>query len=182
MTTRRRLHESAKEPGVKDILDRAQQYLELVINKDNAHYRMAALFGKRHRRLGIPVIITTTFVSTAIFTTLTEETAVGWRVATGIVSVAAAVLAALQTFFGFAEQSQQHLGSAIGYSSLRRRFEHFLLNFDSQGADRAQALSALDTLTQELDKLEATSPPIDEDVYNDVRERLLRQREAGTTD
>jgi hypothetical protein len=167
---------------VQDILDRAQQYLDLVINKDNAHYKMAARFGDRHRRLGIPVIITTTFVSTAIFTTLTEETAVGWRVATGIVSVAAAVLAALQTFFGFAEQAQRHLGSAIGYSSLRRRFEHFLLKFGLEGADRAQALSALDALTQELDKLEATGPPIDEVVYDEVRERMRREREVGPTD
>jgi pheromone shutdown protein TraB len=81
---------------VQDILQQAQQYLVLVINKDNAHYDMATILGRRHWRLGVPVIITTTVVSTAIFSTLTEETAMGWRIATGLISVAAAVLAALQ--------------------------------------------------------------------------------------
>jgi hypothetical protein len=129
---------------VEDVSRRAEQYLRLVIHEDNAHYEMAALFGERHRRLGIPVIVTTTFVSTAIFTTLSEEPAIGWKVATGIVSVAAAVLAALQTFFGFAEQAQRHLASAVGYSSLRRQVELFLLRYSPDRADRAEALQALD--------------------------------------
>src|SRR4051794_28284543 len=132
---------------------------------------MAALFSSRHRRLGVPVIVTTTFVSTAIFTTLSNEPAIGWRVATGIVSVAAAVLAALQTFFGFAEQAQRHLAAAIGYSSLRRKIELFQLKYDIEPTDRVGALEALDALTQDLDKLEATAPPIDDKVYARVKRR-----------
>ena len=103
---------SRREPELHDIVDQATQYLILVTNKDNAHYEMAAILRRRHWRLGVPVIITTTIVSTAIFTTLTKDTAIGWRVATGLISVVAAVLAALQTFFGFADQAQRHVEAA----------------------------------------------------------------------
>jgi hypothetical protein len=163
---------------VQDILQQAQQYLVLVINKDNAHYDMATILGRRHWRLGVPVIITTTVVSTAIFSTLTEETAMGWRIATGLISVAAAVLAALQTFFGFADQAQRHVETARGYSALRRRIERFLLRYRSEAAGREQALKELEMLTHELDKLEAIGPPIDEKIYTRVRDRMKAERSS----
>ena len=59
--------------------------------------------------LGIPVVIATTIVGTAAFAAINNNTTSnGWKIAAGVVSIFAAVLAALQTFFGFGDRSERH--------------------------------------------------------------------------
>ena len=53
-----------------DVLQRAHTYRQLTIHKDNSHYAMAERFERRNKILGIPVVVTTAAVSTAIFGTL----------------------------------------------------------------------------------------------------------------
>lgn len=155
-----------------DLLAKIHQYRQLAIHKDNAHYDMALKLRKRHTWLGVPVIITTAVVSTAIFTTLEADPAIGWKVVTGLISVAAAVLAGLQTFFNFAEQAQRHQASAIGYSRLRRRLEQFELRLGATDPERSKYLDELAGLSDELDQLEGASLPISTKVYERVRERF----------
>jgi hypothetical protein len=57
------------ELHMDDLLAKIHQYRQLAIHKDNAHYDMALKLRKRHTWLGVPVIISTAVVSTAIFTT-----------------------------------------------------------------------------------------------------------------
>ncbi|MEX5718464.1 SLATT domain-containing protein [Geodermatophilus maliterrae] len=85
-----------------DILLQAIVYYVLAINKDNAHFAMAERLQARHKAFGVPATITSVIVSTAIFTTLQEEAALGWKISTGLLSLVAAVLTALQTFFNYA--------------------------------------------------------------------------------
>jgi hypothetical protein len=154
-----------------DILQRAAVYRHLVINKDNANWAMAQRFERRHRVLGVPVILTTTAVSTAIFGTLEAQTALGWRVATGLVSLAAAVLAALQTFFDYSGLAQQHQVSAKGYSKLRRQLELFELRHCSEPTSRDAALQELNDLVQQLDELEAHEAAVSDVVYERIQRR-----------
>jgi hypothetical protein len=155
-----------------DLLTKVHQYRQLAIHKDNAHYDMALKLRKRHTWLGVPVIVTTAVVSTAIFATLEAEPAIGWKVVTGLISVAAAVLAGLQTFFNFAEQAQRHQASAIGYSRLRRHLEQFELRLGATDPSRSKHLEELAGLSDELDHLEGASLPISTKVYEGVRERF----------
>jgi hypothetical protein len=114
-----------------DVLQRAGAYRQLAIYKDNSHYAMALHFERRNKILGVPVVVTTAAVSTAIFATLETKAAFGWQLATGLVSLAAAVLAALQTFLNYAELAQQHKASARDYSKVRRQLELFELRHRS---------------------------------------------------
>jgi hypothetical protein len=155
-----------------DLLEKIRQYRQLAIHKDNAHYDMALKLRKRHTWLGVPVIVTTAVVSTAIFTTLESEPDIEWKVVTGLISVAAAVLAGLQTFFNFAEQAQRHQASAIGYSRLRRRLEQFELRLNATDPERSKHLDELASMSDELDQLEGASLPISPRVYEDVRARF----------
>jgi hypothetical protein len=159
-----------------DLLTRVRDYRQLAIHKDNAHYEMALKLRKRHTVLGVPVIVTTAIVSTAIFTTLESEPDIGWRVLTGLVSVAAAVLAGLQTFFNFAEQAQRHQASAVGYSRLRRRLEQFELRLMATDPQRSKTLDEFASLSDELDQLEGASLPIATKVYDEIRERFATPR------
>ncbi|GEP61953.1 SLATT domain-containing protein [Reyranella soli] len=68
-----------------------------------AHAMNADKLERWHYWLGVPVVILTTIVGTTAFASLSDlgNTRVLIAVGTGALSVSAAVLAALQTFFAF---------------------------------------------------------------------------------
>ena len=72
------------------------------------------------------MVVLTSIVATSIFGSISETPpSKTWQVATGFISLAAAVLAALQTFFRFAEQAQMHLAAAANYLKMRRKLTYF---------------------------------------------------------
>ncbi len=71
--------------------------------------------------LGVPVVVFSTVVGTSLFATLNEASVdSSVRLAIGVISVAAAVLAALQTFLRFAERAERHVTAADWYAAVRR--------------------------------------------------------------
>jgi hypothetical protein len=164
--------------SILDLQKTAAGYRQLAIHKDNAHYAMAQSLEHRHKLLGVPVIVTTTVVSAAIFSTLEAQAALGWKVATGFVSVAASVLAALQTFFNFADQAERHQVSARGYSQIRRRFEFFDVRYRLND-EFHDAYRELGELALQMDDLEAHEPTISDKVYDEIRQRFRDDRDSG---
>jgi hypothetical protein len=91
-----------------DLIDRATERQKHVRLRERSHYQSMLKLQQRERLIGVPVIIATTIVGTAIFASLQSEPAIGWRIATGCLSIAAATLAAVQTFFSFGAEAQRH--------------------------------------------------------------------------
>jgi hypothetical protein len=126
------------------------------------HYRVTrAQFGHQisadkthiwHLALGVPVVIFTTVVGTGAFAAINQETNDFWKVAAGTVSIIAAVLASMQTFFGFGERSDRHRIAATRYASTRRSIELALTTHDA---------GALPFIKGEMDRTGAASPQID---------------------
>jgi len=157
---------------VDDVAQKASEYLKYCINKDNAHYLTAERALKWHNRLGIPAVVAGTIVSTSIFATLEKNPALGWKLATGIIALLAAVLAGLQTFLRSSERAQKHVGAAIGYSQERRRLELFLLKYGQvENSQRDAALRELSEITSRLDELDAMSLLIPTKLYDRARLR-----------
>ena len=75
------------------------------------------------RRLGIPTVVLTSVVATGLFATLNKDPAIGWRIATGVIAVVAAVLSALQTFLRQAERAEHYREAARSYGRIRRQVE-----------------------------------------------------------
>jgi hypothetical protein len=73
--------------------------------------------------LGTPAAVLSALVATGVFATLTHQPALGWRIATGLVAVAAAVLVALQTYMRLSDRTEQYRAAARAYGALRRRIE-----------------------------------------------------------
>ena len=88
----------------------------------DAHYDSARQYANRNYWLGIPVIIFSTFVGTSIFATLQDDVNPWIRVFIGVVSVASAILAGLQTFLRFAESAERHHGAAVKYDRIWYRY------------------------------------------------------------
>src|SRR2546425_13074944 len=97
-----------------NLLRKAEEYRFYAQKISNAHYAMAESAKARHNKLGIPVTVATTVVGTTIFATLTSPTQSLWlQILAGLLSLAAAVLAALQTFFNYSEVAVQHKSAAV---------------------------------------------------------------------
>jgi hypothetical protein len=99
----------AEHDVMADVAEKVSYYKTRAHRKARSHYLAAKYCQRRHTLLGVPVVAGTSIVGTSIFATLTEEPWIVWKIATGVISIAAAVLAALQTFFGFAEQAEKNL-------------------------------------------------------------------------
>jgi hypothetical protein len=123
-----------------------------------AHYRRATKLSRMHVTFGVPVVILSTVVGTSLFATLNEENLnLAVRIAVGSVSVGAAVLAAIQTFFRFAQRADRHVLAADWYAAIRRRIEETLAMPPKM---RDDARKVIDGLRKELNSVSSQFPQI----------------------
>jgi len=103
------------------------------------------------------VVVLTTFVGTGVFATLKSTGDYGFRLAVGIVSVLAAILAGIQTFLRFSQRALKHRSAATRYSAIRREIAEIMaLPADARGGAR----QLLDSLRDRMDKLSDQAPEI----------------------
>src|SRR6185369_2622736 len=88
-----------------------------------AHYLSADHFGRRKYWLGIPAVVLSTLVGTAVFASLQKQPEFWLQIAIGLASVLAAVLAGLQTFLGYTERAEKHRIAGAKYGALGRELE-----------------------------------------------------------
>jgi hypothetical protein len=112
-----------------------------------------------HLLLGVPVVIFTTVVGTGAFAAINQETDNFWKVAAGTVSIVAAILASMQTFFGFGERSDRHRIAATRYASTRRSIELALTSHDA---------ASVPFIKGEMDRTGAASPQIDKGKWEEA--------------
>jgi hypothetical protein len=71
-----------------------------------AHAVAATAFHHRNLYLGIPVVLLSTIAGTAIFGSLESSPEIWAKIFVGLLSLAAAILASLQTFLRYSELSE----------------------------------------------------------------------------
>lgn len=121
-----------------------------------SHYDMADLLSSRDRRVGWLVTALTAFVGTAVFASLNSAAvSAQLRIFVGLVSVTAAVSAALQTFLRYAERAEKHRAAGARYGAVRRRLEAIYA-----GDPDARDGHYLTAIRDELDRLAADSPNV----------------------
>ena len=125
-----------------------------------AHYRRATKLRRANIFLGLPVTTLTAVVGTSLFATLNEQQLpTALRITVGSISVAASVLSAIQTFFGFAQRADKHVLAADWYAALRRRIEE-IRAMPKQA--RGDARKVLDDIRREMNTVSSTFPQIGE--------------------
>jgi hypothetical protein len=134
-----------------------------------AHYEAIKPLSSANYKLGVPVALLSAVVGTSIFATLQEETAIGFRIGAGIVSVLAAVLASLQTFLRLSERAEKHRTVGARYGALRRELEAAI----AKGGPYEEKL--VDGLREKLDSISSEAPEIPDRVWKKI-ETLLETR------
>jgi hypothetical protein len=128
----------------------------------NAHYSLATRLSQANIRFGVPVVVLTTFVGTSVFATLQHDVNIALRIAVGMVSVLAAVLASLQTFLRFGERSEKHRTAAEAWAALRREVDEMVALHPTYLASRGDPKQYLDDLRRRMGEIAQQSPEMGE--------------------
>jgi len=139
-------------PSVVQLLD---DWHKRVYAAQSAHYVAADLFRLLNYVVGIPAIVFSSIVGTALFAGLERESPHAPWIA--LASISAAVLAGLQTFLRFPERASLHATAGHWYSAIRRDIEEMLhLRIESRGA----AKGCLDTIRKEMNRAAQDAPEL----------------------
>jgi len=128
---------------------------------EHAFYSKAERLRVWNYLLGIPVVIVTGVVGTAVFASLGKSTTVSGhaKLAIGAVTILAAVLAGIQTFTKLGEAAQQNGIAGDWYASIRRDLEEVL---SLPLALRDPPKKVVDETRKEMNKASQKSPELGE--------------------
>ncbi|RYY52704.1 MAG: SLATT domain-containing protein [Chitinophagaceae bacterium] len=130
------------------------------------HYEAAKPLAKMNMILGIPVIILTTVVGTTVFATLQKAVDPEIRLWVGIISLAAAVLAGLQTFLRFSARATLHRENAASAGMYRRELEQIIADNDIDKLTKEEVT----TLREKIDLLAKTDISIPSNIFERFRD------------
>jgi hypothetical protein len=159
-----------------DVLNRWKRTQKLL---RDAHYDSARLYTNRNYWLGIPVIVFSTLVGTAIFGTLQEDVNTWIRVCTGSVSVIAAILASVQTFLRYGETAEKHHNAAVKCDGICTDVDEINALPESSRGDLKKVL---DDFKLRINTLEAESPDIPPKIwkkYQDAFDKIEKEKETS---
>ncbi|QJE95205.1 SLATT domain-containing protein [Luteolibacter luteus] len=119
-----------------------------------AHYEYGSKLESRHFWFGIPAIILSTAVGASFFKDGVDAQI---RLGLGLLSMASAVVAALQTFLNLSDRAAKHKASGASYGAIRRALE---LLKTLPPADGDKMRQALEDIKGRMDDLAASAPAI----------------------
>jgi hypothetical protein len=131
-----------------------QQRRRLAWAAQHAYFERAGILGKLNYWIGVPVVIVTAVAGSAIVANHTGDNPIPTWV--GLITVSAAVLASLQTFFRFGERAAFSAVAGTRYGLLRRRIEDCLASPPEGLAERLEEIRKLE------DDAGEQSPPLGE--------------------
>ncbi len=136
-----------------------------------AHEQATADFARRGRVLSVATLVLTTIVGTSIFATLNSSPATAWKVAAGLISLTAAVLAALQSFLLYPELAERHRQTASKVGDLRRQLDVLV-------ATGAVTTDGLQEIRARWDEVLEDAPVVPERLYQQAERDVLAARSS----
>lgn len=138
----------------------AIQWYQRAATVAHGHYRAALRYSRLHYVFGFPSVILATVVGTSVFASLQQKPEFWWQLTVGLMSIAGAILSALQSFLNYGEKAEKHRIAGARYNAVGRELE-LLLAQDSDW-------SPLDSIRQRIDALAQESPHIPESVHREM--------------
>lgn len=167
---------------MEDVIDKACEYLRNYSLIGRAHYINWEKAARKNKWLGIPVVITTTIVGTAIFGTLQESPGITWKIIAGLLSLLAAVLSALQTSLKYSELAEKHKTAGAKYAAMRRRLDIFVLKHRGKSDENRQVvLEEFEEIATKFAELAEESPSIPDKVYGQAVREFEREEKSTAT-
>jgi hypothetical protein len=150
-----RKEESVDLERVRKILDDWQARVSVY---QEGHYKSAQKLEKYHYQLGLPSAILTAITGATVFTNLNQEMSISVKVAVGTISLLAAVLVGIQTFYNFSKRSESHRSIASQFGHIRREID-ILKQFPPE--DQAQLEAKIRELNEVIGRISGDAPTIE---------------------
>lgn len=133
------------------------------------NYDASNWFAKINYWIGIPATVLSAVVATSVFATLQTQAASWAKITVGLLSVIAALLAALQTFLRLGERSSKHRTIAAEYGGIKREIDLLLVNIKSN-----QPISDTDVelIRKRMDSLSKDAPEMPEHLWQAVHSKV----------
>jgi len=151
----------------------AQEWHNRALVALTAHYASARHYNSLNSRLGISASILTTIVGATVFTSLAKSDNDWLKIITGIATVIAAVLSALQTFLKFSEKAERCRTIAARYSSIGKELEIALT--EPASVNRA----FLEQIRVKLDQADMDAPSIPDSIRDAARNKYRKNSSAN---
>jgi hypothetical protein len=131
------------------------RYHNYCVAKANAHYHVSERLHVLHRRVGTVATGLTALVGSAVFASLSKVgDDIRVKVGTGVLSVAAVVATALQSFLALATEAERYRSVGGKYGAIRRSIELLVLKYpNANGAPDEPATVGLEKIKGEMDEL-----------------------------
>lgn len=129
------------------------------------HDTAARRFEGRRVWFGTPTIVLTAVVGTSVFASIGRQPGLGPTVVVGLLSLAASVLSALQTFLDYQGRSERHRTAAAKYKGIVRELEEVLSTPDQ---DIRLSPPWFADLRQRFEALEQDMPVVAPSIYDEV--------------
>jgi len=89
----------------------------------DAHKRACRRLDRMHYMIGIPTVVVSSVVATTVFASLGTEVGTWAKLVVALISVFAAVLSGLQTFFRFGLRAEQHRSAHVALEKVLREIQ-----------------------------------------------------------
>jgi hypothetical protein len=134
------------------------------------HYEYGSLLERRHLYFGIPAMVLSTIVGTAVFSSWESASQDQLtRVAFGMLSMLAASITALQTFLNLTDRASKHKSAGASYSAIRRELE---LLKTIPPLSEEEMKESLQKIKQRMDDLANSAPGIPSRFKQKIDEKL----------
>ena len=159
----------------EDISSKIIEYRDRASINRRSHYLASSNADQKNFWLGIPVVVITAVVGTSIFGTLQDNPSAHIKIAAGVLSISATILAALQTYLGFNEKSAKHKQAGARYAAIWRCLDLLNLELRSLGDEFApKAIEEFRKIASTLDEVGKESPSIPDRTHKAAKAELLR--------
>jgi hypothetical protein len=160
--------------------ERLQKWRNGIKIAHNSHLRAASYFTTRGRMLSVPVVIFTTIVGTAVFTSIASNgtSSIVLQVLAGFLSIAAAVLSSLNASLNYGELAERHRSAAVKYGNLRREIEQLLCFIDT----KTDLDATMKDLRTRWDAVDLEAPEIPQKINDAVRADVHREYQQEQQD
>ncbi len=148
------------------------EWYRRVVLSSQSHYNNAQKLSRANLWLGVPAATIAAVVGTSVFATLEQNVEIWIRVIVALLSMSAAVLAALQTLFNFSERAEKHRVYGSKYGTLRRKIDLAL----SQNKISDEDFTTLtNEISDRLDDFAGDAPQIPSKVWFKTEERYKKR-------
>lgn len=130
------------------------------------HELASRTYAKGQYALGIPALIVSTIVGTSVFSALASKVVPALWV--GLLSIAAAVLTAVQTFMDFGGRSDKHRVVAVKYKAVIRSLEYLQVRLSRKETITDDEVSGIRT---HPDNLEESAPVVMPKIYDIIEQQ-----------